>query len=60
MSVKFVVFIYFIIPTALSVLAYAVLLDLVGKPLAIVAGVCVAALFDIAFCNMIGLPIKWK
>jgi len=45
---------------ALSVLAYAVLLDLVGKTLAIGAGVCVAMLFDIAFLNMLGRPIRWK
>jgi len=59
MNWRFVVFVYFVIPLILSLLAYAVLLDLVGKILAIVGGVCIATLFIIAFCNTIGLPIRW-
>ncbi len=60
MSGRFVVFVYLVIPILLALLAYAVLLDLVGKPLAITAGVCIAALFDLAFVNMIGRPIRWE
>lgn len=59
MSWRFVVFINFIIPMLLAVLTYAVLLDLVGKVLAIAAGCLVTALWCFAFCNMLGLPIRW-
>lgn len=59
MSWKFVVFLYFLIPMALAALSYAVLYDLVGETLAFIGGACVAVLFDIAFLNNFGKPIKW-
>jgi ABC-type transporter Mla maintaining outer membrane lipid asymmetry permease subunit MlaE len=59
MSFKFVVFMYLIIPMLLAVLTYATLLDLVGKILAIAAGCLVTMLWCFAFCNMLGLPIRW-
>jgi len=59
MSFKFVVLIYFIVPILLAMLTYAALLDLVGKMLAIAAGCLVTMLWCFAFCNMLGLPIRW-
>lgn len=59
MNWRFVVFVYFIVPLLLSILTYAVLLDLVGKVLAIAAGCIVTMLWCFAFCNMLGLPIRW-
>jgi len=59
MSKKFVVLVYFVVSISLAELTYVILLNLVGTFLAIVAGVCMATLFMMAFCNMIGLPVKW-
>lgn len=60
MSWRYFVFIYIVIPLALSLLTYAVLRDLVGILLSIVAGVCIGTLFMLAYLNMLGRSIRWK
>lgn len=59
MKIGYIIFLYFVIPMLFAVLTYAALLDLVGKFLAIVAGACIAGLFDYAFLNNFGKPIRW-
>lgn len=59
MNWRYVVLAYFVVSVSLGLLSYVTLLEWVGKLLAFIGGVCMAALFNLAFLNMFGRPVKW-
>lgn len=60
MSIRYILALYLLVPFMFSLLTYSVLLDLVGEVLSVVAGACIALLWFISFCNMLGKSINWK